>query len=148
MFWVSLLPLFFVTLEIPPARHPWTDEPILVKALQTGPVVVADGQLFLQMWLYAPEAYKKKILFLADDAAANKYMGFDALDFGLRGLRPWSSVQVIPYQEFAAPGREFLLYQNPLKPGWLLSKIVADGGSADLVELTNFRQLYRARLKP
>ena len=148
LFCLSLLPLMFVTLEIPPGRRPWADEPILVKALQQGPVVVADGQLFLQMWQYAPDALKPNILFVADDAAAIKYMGFDAIDGGLRGLRPWASVQVIPYQDFAAPGREFLLYQNPLKPGWLLSKIVADGGSADLLELTSYRLLYRARLKP
>jgi hypothetical protein len=145
---LSLLPLAFVTVEIPPSRRPFADEPILVQALQQGPVVVADGQLFLQMWHYAPDALKSNLLFLVDDAAAVKYMGFDSIDGGLRALRPWSSVQVIEYRDFAAPGREFPLYQNSLRPGWLLPKIVADGGSADLLAFTTYRQLYRARLKP
>jgi hypothetical protein len=145
---LSLLPLAFVTVEIPPPHQPFADESILVKALQQGPVVVTDGQLFLQMWHYAPNALKSHLLFVVDNAAAVKYMGFDSIDGGLRALRSWSSVQVIEYADFATPGREFLLYQNPLRPGWLLPRMVADGGSAELLALTNYRQLYRARLKP
>jgi hypothetical protein len=109
--------------------------------------VVPDGQLFLQMWQYAPAALKSNILYLADNAAAAKYMGFDSIDGGLRVLRPWSSVQVLEYRDFAAPGREFLVYQNTLKPGWLLPRVLDDGASADLQAYTNYRQLFRVRLK-
>lgn len=148
LFGLSLLPLAFVTVEMPPPRHPAADESILIEALQRGPVVVSDGRLFLQMWHYTPDPLKANLLFVSDDTAAIKYMGFDAIDGGLRGLRRWSSVQVIEYRDFAAPGREFLLYQNSIRPGWLLLKIVADGGSAELLKIANYRQLYRTRLKP
>jgi Dolichyl-phosphate-mannose-protein mannosyltransferase len=148
LFVLSLLPLFFVTLEIPPPRHPWEDEPVLVKALEKGPVVLTDGQMFLQMWYYAPEKYKSNVLFVADSVQAIKYTGHDSFDFGIRGLQPYSSIHFIPFSDFAQPGREFLLYENPLKPGWVLPKVVADGGSAELIELANYRQLYRMRFKP
>ncbi|HUI53961.1 MAG TPA: glycosyltransferase family 39 protein [Bryobacteraceae bacterium] len=143
---VALIPLGFVAVDVPAPSNPNTDEPILVKALQQGPVVVADGQLFLQMWHYAPVPLKSNLLFLADNAAAVKYMGFDAIDVGVRALRPWAPVPVVEYKDFAAPGREFLLYQSTLRPGWLLASIVAGGGSAELVTYTNLRQLYRVRL--
>jgi hypothetical protein len=144
---LAVLPLAFVTLEVPPRGNPFAEEQLLAEALQRGPVVVSDGQLFLQMWQYAPAPLKSNILFLADPAAAAKYMGFDSIDGGLRVLRPWSSVQVLEYRDFAAPGREFLVYQNSLKPGWLLARVLADGASAQIQAYTTYRQLLRVRLK-
>jgi len=143
---LAVVPLAFVTWEVPPRHNPFADEPLLVEALRKGPVVVPDAQLFLQMWQYAPAPLKSKILFLADNASATKYLGFDALDGGLRVLRPWSSVQVLEYGDFAVPGREFLVYQNSLRPGWLLARVMADGASADVQAFTNYRQLFRVKL--
>jgi len=143
---IALIPLAFVAIEVPPRANPNAGEPVLVKALQQGPVVVADGQLFLQMWHYAATPLKSNLLFLADNAAAVKYMGFDAIDGGVRALRPWAPVPVVEYKDFAAPGREFLVYQNTLRPGWLLASVIAGGGSAELVAYANQRQLYRVRL--
>jgi hypothetical protein len=144
---VAVLPLAFVTVEVPPRRDPFAEEHLLAEALQKGPVVIPDGQMFLQMWQYAPAALKPNIVFLADMAAASKYMGFDAIDGGLGVLRPWSSVQVQEYRDFATPGREFLVYQNSLKPGWVLARVLADGATADVQAYTNYRQLFRVRLK-
>jgi hypothetical protein len=132
---------------VPPRVNPFAQEHLLAEALQKGPVVVSDGQLFLQMWQYAPGPLKSNILFLADNGAAMKYMGFDSIDGGLPLLRPWSSVHVVQYRDFAAPGREFLVYQNSLKPGWLLPRVLADGASAEIQAYTNYRQLLRVRLK-
>jgi hypothetical protein len=144
---LAVLPLAFVTLEVPARRNPFADEGLLAEALRNGPVVVPDGQMFLQMWQYAPAPLRSHLLFLADNAAASRYMGYDAIDGGLRVLRPWSSVQVLEYGDFAAPGREFLVYQNSLKPGWLLARVLADGGTAEIQAYTNYRQLLRVRLK-
>ena len=142
-----LMPLAFVTVEIPPKRNPFTEEKLLAKALEHGPVVVPDGQMFLQMWYYAPERLRPNLLFLADEAAALEYMGFDAIDDGLRALRPWASVQIRDYRDFAPPGGDFLVYQNSLKPGWVLSKVLAAGGSADVRQYTNYRQLFHVKQK-
>lgn len=140
--------LGLATLEIPSPENPFQREPILEKALQQEPVVIPDGQLFLQAWQYAPESLKSHLLFVADDEAAVKYMGFDSIDEGLRVVRPFAPVQVVDYQAFYAPGKEFLVYQNTLRPGWLLEKAMDDGGSAEVLAYRGFRELIRVRFKP
>lgn len=149
----SLLALVLATglgltlIDVPQSRNPFEDEPILREALGTGPVVIPDGQLFLQMWHYAPEPLKPRLLFLADNDAAKKYMGFDTIDGGVLVLRPWSSVNAIDYRSFAAPGREFFVYQNTLRPGWLLPRVLEDGASVEVRNYKAYRALVRVRLK-
>ena len=77
--------------------NPFAGEPLLMEALEQGPVVIADGQLYMQMWHYAPERLKARMLFLADDVSAVKYMGFETIDGGIRALIPWAPVQVREY---------------------------------------------------
>jgi hypothetical protein len=129
-----------------PKGNPFAGEPLLMEALEQGPVVIADGQLYMQMWQYAPERLKARMLFLADDAAAVKYMGFETIDGGIRALIAWAPVQVKEYAEFARPGREFLVYQNALRPGWVLSRVVADGASVTIRRVAIFRELVSVRL--
>lgn len=145
---VSLLAgLGMVTIEMPAPQNPFAREPVLAKALETEPVVIPDGQLFLKAWQYAPEALKSKLLFVSDDDASVKYMGFDSIDAGLRVVRPFAAVQVVDYRDFYAPGKEFLVYQNTLRPGWVLAKVMADGGSAEVLSASGFRELLRVRFK-
>jgi hypothetical protein len=144
---IAVLPPLFVAVEVPPFRNPFVAEKMLADALREGPVVVPDGQLFLQIWHYAPHELRPNLLYLADNAAAAKYLGFDTIEGGLRVLRPWASVQVLEYKGFARPGREFLVYQNSLRPGWLLSQVADAGAHVEATAITNFRQLYRVRLK-
>ena len=145
---VSMLPLVFVMLEVPARDNPVARESTLVKALEQGPVVVPDGQLFLQMWYYTPPPLKSKLLFLIDYETAIQYMGFDAIDVGIANLRPWAAVPAVEYKDYATPGREFRLYQNSMRPGWVLGKVVGDGGSAQIEQYATYRQLVRVRLKP
>jgi hypothetical protein len=137
----------YSSMEIPPSRNPFDGEPLLREALEQGPVAVSDGQLFLQMWHYAPEPLKSRLLFLADNQAALQYMGFDTIDGGIRVLRDWSSMRVVEYQSFASPGREFFVYQNTLRPGWLISKVVDDGATVEIRKYAGSRVLMRVRLK-
>jgi hypothetical protein len=100
------------------------------------------------MWHYAPEPLKSRLLFLADDEAALKYMGFDTIDGGIRVLRGWSSAGVVEYRNFASPGREFFVYQNTARPGWVIPKVAADGATVEVRKYAGFRALMRVRLKP
>ena len=75
-------------------------------------------------------------------------MGFSTIDGGLRVLVSWSSVQVREYPDFATPGREFLTYQNDLRPTWLLQKAVEDGATLEALKYQPGRGLIRAHLKP
>jgi hypothetical protein len=146
---LCLVRLVVVTATIPPARNLLDEETVLLKALDRGPVVVADGQLFLPMWHYLREPLKSNLIFLVDRAASVQYGVFNsaAID-GLSDTRRWVPLPVLDYRDFVTPGKEFLVLQNPLKPGWLLAKIAADGGSESIQEYTHIRQLYRIRMSP
>ena len=99
------------------------------------------------MWYYAPADVKSHLLFLANEEAAVKYMGFETIDQGLRVLIPWSSIQLEEYSKFATPGREFLVYQTSMRPGWLLSKVVDDGATAEIQKQSAYRSLVRVRIE-
>jgi len=135
------------SVDYPVADNPLESEPLLRDALTQGPVVIGDGLLYLQMWQYAPEALKSRLIYLTDNAAAVRYAGFDSIDESLRSLRPWAALNVMEYRDFARGGREFMEYQNSGRPGWLLSRVVADGATVEINKTAPFRQLLRVRLR-
>jgi hypothetical protein len=143
------LRLIVVTTTFSPPRDLQGEEFVLVDALKQGPVVVADGQLFMQMWLYLPEPLKRNMIFLVDSEASFKYQAFNtaAIDAALSTVRQDFPVQALDYRTFATPGKEFRLLQNPLKPSWMLEKIAADGGTETIDRYTNLRQLYRIHVR-
>ncbi len=144
---VGMMALLYMTLEVSPRINPVVEDATLIKALEQGPVVVPDGQLYLQMWYYTPSPLKEKLIYLVDNEASVKYMGFDAIDVGIENLKPWSSVTAMQYKDFAKAGGEFRLYQSSMRPGWLLAKVVADGGTAQIERYSPSRQLMRVKLK-
>ena len=135
------------SLDYPSRGNPFDAEPVLREALEQGPVVVPDGQLFLQMWQYAPERYKSRLLFLMDNDAAVKYMGFDTIDGGVRALKPWAAVNAVEYADFARGGREFMAYQTSMRPGWVLARVVADGATVEVKKTALYRELVKVRLR-
>jgi hypothetical protein len=128
-------------------RNPFTDETALAQALEQGPVVISDGQLHLQMWHYAPDRLKPRLVFLVDRAAAVKYMGFDTLERGGEALRTWAGATAPDYAEFAKPGREFLLYRNLNRPEWVTPRLLDDGASMEVRSVGLGREMVKVRLK-
>jgi hypothetical protein len=103
----------------------------------------------MQMWLYLPEPLKSNLIFLVDREASAKYQTFNtaAIDAALSSVRRSFPIRALDYKTFATPGKEFRLLENPLKPGWMLEKIAADGGEEAIERYTNLRQLYQVRMK-
>jgi hypothetical protein len=131
----------------PDPANPFMQDEVLGRALEHGEVVVGDGQLFLQMWQYAPDRLKPRLVFLADDAAAVRYMGFNTIDGGLRLLKPWAPVKVVEYADFVRGSREFMLYRNLLRPEWITSRLIDEGASIEVQRLGFRRELVHVRLK-
>jgi Dolichyl-phosphate-mannose-protein mannosyltransferase len=134
------------SLDHPYDGNPFDGEPVLREALERGPVVIPDGQLFLQMWYYAPERYKSSLIFPVDNAAAVKYMGYDTIDGGVRLLRPWAAVNVVEWADFVRDTREFMAYQTSLRPGWVLARVVAEGATVEVRKTALLRELVNVRL--
>jgi hypothetical protein len=127
--------------------NPFDREPVLREALEQGPVVIPDGQLFLQMWQYAPERLKSRLIYVADDQAALKYMGFDTIEGGIRVLSGWAPVNVIEWGDFTHGTREFTAYQSSLRPGWVLARVVEEGATVEIKKTALYRELVRVRLR-
>ena len=135
------------SLDHPDAGNPFDGEPVLREALERGPVVIPDGQLYLQMWHYAPERLKSRLIYVADDQAALKYMGFEAFETGIRVLRAWAPVNVMEWGDFTHNTREFVAYQTLLRPGWVLERVVEEGATVEVRKTTRYRELVKVRLR-
>ena len=134
------------SVDHPYEGNPFDGEPVLREALERGPVVIPDGQLFLQMWHYAPERYKSRMIFLLDEAAAVKYLGYDSIDVGVRVVRRRAVVNVMDWADFARDTREFTAYQSSLRPGWVLPRVVAEGAAVEVKKTALFRELVHVRM--
>ncbi len=105
-----------------PLRNPFLQEPLLVEGLKRGPVAVSNFVSYLQLWYYAPENLKSRLIYLTDEDASVKYLHFeDRMEIFRR-----FGVPVIPYKDFAVPGKQFFVYFTP-GFGWLPEKLLDDG---------------------
>jgi hypothetical protein len=117
----ALAPFLRIMNPVLRLANPLDDVPLLVRALQHETVVVDNPLLFLQLWYYAPSNLKGRLLYLSDAESAVKYNHTDeAMDvFG-----PLDA-PVTPYNTFATPGREFVLFTGR-KFGWLPKRLAED----------------------
>lgn len=145
---LAILPAVLVTGTAAGPRNVLSEERLLMDALNQGPVVIPDGQFFLQMWFYLPEPMKSRVVFLVDGEAAVKYQVYNtaSIDGALSFARQYYPIPVVDYRSFAVPGKSFRLLQTPFMPGWVLAKVVADGGQAVIDRYTPLRQLYQVKL--
>jgi hypothetical protein len=136
----ALGPFLAELAQAKPFRNPLDGEPILRQALQREPVAVGNKLLFLQLWYYAPADLKPRILYLSDEASSVKY--FHTGDLGPDAFAPYGAM-TLRYREFAAPGKEFLVYLSG-EWDWLPQKIVDDGGKLEVLIWRGKRSLIRA----
>jgi hypothetical protein len=125
-----------------PLQNPFEREPLLVAALKNDIVAVRNPVSYLQLWYYAPPEMKSRLLYITDENSSVKYLHVDE---GMLPFRKFGA-PVVSYDDFAAPGKEFLVYSTP-DPGWLPEKILDEGGSVRVVALSEGKALLRVRLK-
>lgn len=110
------------------ARNLFLNASVLQKALETqdGPVVISNYISFLELWYYAPDQLKPRLLCLDDEKSAVKYRHMD--DVAGASLSA-IGVPFHRYQEFATPGKQFLIYFAGWS--WITKKVLEDGGSLE-----------------
>ena len=82
------------------------------------PIVINDGDLFLQLQHYTPAEFSSRLFYLVDPDAARKYSGTDSDDLILLGYGRFVPLNLRRADSFLQSGRPFLLYASP--KGWLL----------------------------
>ena len=111
------------------------------------PLVIADGQTFLQLDHYLDTASAARLVFLTDHDSAMRYMGSDCYDGVLRIVRPWFPIRgaLIPYDEFIARRKPFLVYGkiNPWH-SWIWRRLEVEGISWQVKLAKDGMQLVEA----
>jgi hypothetical protein len=112
----------------------------LEQRIQSGPVVIENLIPYLQLWYYAPESLKPRLLFLGAQTPGG-LGGAPFAEFSKQG------VPVVRYDDFARPGTDFLFYADLDRKSKLRKRIVDDGGTVETIELSRRRVLMLAHVK-
>jgi hypothetical protein len=119
-------------------------EALLQKAGHTDlPVVISDGNTYLQMTYYASPKSKKRVFFLQDGQKAVQYSGTDSVDKAYELLPSYLPLQVEPLSEFVAAHRTFLFeVEDQGGFNWLPGYLQAEASSVQLVGADGTRKMY------
>ena len=126
-------------------RDPMAARPMLLQQLTEGHAVAVSGMTeYLQLWYYAPPAFRDRLVYLADPAAALKGAGSDTVDRNYLALRRWSPVSVHDYHTFVAAHGTFDVYA--CGPGWLVEQLKASGATFEEIGRESDGPIFRVTL--
>jgi hypothetical protein len=94
------------------------------------PLVLANGLDYLEMNHYANEAIRGRMQYLLSEETARELTGSDVFDKSFPIMRRWFPMRapLVPYAEFLAKHREFLVLSRSSHPlEWLIQKLEHDG---------------------
>ena len=111
----------------------------LQQQLQDGPVVVEDLLFYMKIWYYTPDPLKPRLLFLAGKHVKGPGAARSG-EFAKLG------VPVVPYNDFALPGKDFLFYSDVGRRSRLQKKIVDGGGTVETLARSGQHILMRAHV--
>jgi hypothetical protein len=113
------------------------------------PVVVSDGNAYLQLNYYAEPEWQKRFVFVADAEKAAKYTGKDTLDKNLLVLRDYTPIQVATLSEFVPAHPTFLLYVEDPGSGldWLRNYFPEQASSVQALVAEGNRKVYLVTMK-
>jgi len=126
-------------------KDPFLRARLLHEALETNdePIVVSNYIAFLEVWYYAPDNLKPRILCLEDEKSAVKYRHMD--DVAGDSLRD-IGVPFRYYREFATSGKQFVIYF--VGWSWITSKVLDEGGTLEWLDARDRSGgLLRAHIK-
>jgi hypothetical protein len=112
----------------------------------SGPIVVASGLDFLQLWHYigrGPQA--ANLAYIADEELARAITGYGGVDRLLATARPWLALPVKPWRSYRAEHSELLLLWSPFPYGWVLAEAIRERASVSLISQRGDHALYRIR---
>jgi hypothetical protein len=100
------------------------------------PLVIGEGQVFMEMNQYENAGLLSRIFFLKDPQASMQYshtnifQDFEAPDVMERAGFPFTA-NVAPYANFVHQHRQFLLLGSPID--WVFSKLLVSGATISFV---------------
>ncbi len=108
------------------------------------PVVISDGEQYVQLAHYADAESSKRFLGLVDHPAAVKYAGSDTLDRQMSVLPCCLALQIHDFQAFAPDHPRFLLYSEGADFDWWPQRLAQDSYSLQTLEIDGGNKVYLA----
>jgi hypothetical protein len=105
------------------------------------PVVIPSPHTFLQLTYYAPPELAPRFVYLADPAAALRYLDTDTPEVGLREFRRWTPLRIEDYRTYVPAHPRFLLYSDHGPWAWLVRALVARNVRFHVIALDGAAQL-------
>ena len=110
----------------------------------SGPIVVANGLDFFQLWHYVGAGRRAaNLVYIADEQMANQVTGSDGVDRLLAA--PRLALPVRTWRSFRAEHSEFLLLWSPFPYEWVLREAIRERADVSLISQRGERALYRIR---
>jgi hypothetical protein len=122
--------------------------PLLVDRLvrSPDPIVITGGVDYLEIWYYMPAAVRSRALYLGDPDGELRENRTDSVSRGFSALARWTSLPVVPIDEFVASHPRFWMYSSG--PNWIERSLTRRG--ARLIEHARDRDdagtLYEVRM--
>jgi hypothetical protein len=112
-------------------------------ATQAEPIVISNYISCVELWYYAPDDLKPRLLGLFDEQSSVRYRRMDDVaGDSLRAL----GVPFYSYREFATSGKQFLIYF--VDWSWMTNQVLEDGGTLEsLPGASPHGELIRAHIK-
>lgn len=117
------------------------------------PIAVQDSVLYLRLIHYAPDNLKSRLYFPASTRLAIKYLHNPVNDRAMSGLNTVAPLHVVPFEEFTAAHRRFILYVAPdegqqgAASGWLTAALLEMGAQLRLVAHRENASVFDVTLK-
>jgi 4-amino-4-deoxy-L-arabinose transferase-like glycosyltransferase len=109
------------------------------------PVVVSDGQGYVELSYYAPASLAKRLVVIVDPPNAILYAGNDAVDRGILALRCCLALNVYHFRDFTMRHPSFLLYSGKSNFDWWPARLRKDGYLLETVASNGNEDIYSVR---
>ncbi len=97
------------------------------------PIVIASPHDFFELSHRAAHGRGPRLTYLADPPAALNFLGTDAVEFGVVGMRHIAPLTVQSYRPFTAAHRHFLVYGRDRPWDWLTQALDAQSAREQVV---------------
>jgi hypothetical protein len=108
------------------------------------PVVVSDGETYVELAYYAPPELAKRLVGIVDPPNAIAYAGSDSVDRQMLALTCCLTLQVYEFRGFATEHPSFLLYSDGSAFDWWPARLRKDGYLLEPVASDGDRNVYWA----
>jgi hypothetical protein len=112
-----------------PHLNPLEKHPVLADWLlrSPDPIVVTGGVYYLEIWYYTPASARPRALYLGDPDGEFRESHADTVSRGYSALARWTSLPVVPIDDFVASHPRFWMYSSG--PDWIERSLTRRGAT-------------------